>query len=128
MNLFLYIISILILIGFIILIINIWNKLNIKVCYGTTRIVLLISSWAIKVPSCVEWRLFLWGILGNIQEAQLWNKMPNARDMMCPILFTSPGKLLIIMRRAMPVSRYDWEYLNNEWYKTAYNKSYSCRK
>lgn len=70
--------------------------------YGTTRIVLLIGNYAFKFPNIVEWRLFLCGLLGNLQEKVWWERMPN--DMMCPVLFTFVGGFFSIMRRAEPLS------------------------
>lgn len=62
-----------------------------KMAYGTTRAVLLIGRLAIKFPTMVEWRLFLYGMLGNMQEAVWWNGLPDSREMMCPVLFSMPA-------------------------------------
>ena len=80
------------------------NEMGIR--HGTTRTVLLIGRWAIKFPSAVEWRLFLQGLLGNLQERQFWTtKWPE----LCPVLFGCPGGWFLIMRRAIPLTREDYE-------------------
>lgn len=71
-------------------------------CRGTTRNVLLIGRWAVKVPSITEWRLFLLGLLANMQEARFsrcgWQEL-------CPVVFSIPSGLLIVMHRAEPITR-----------------------
>ena len=70
---------------------------NCRLEYGCTRRVLLIGRYAIKVPAMREWRLFLLGLLANMQEAVFskagWPEL-------CPVLFAVPGGFLIVMRRA----------------------------
>ena len=65
--------------------------------YGVTRRVLLVGSLAIKVPSVTEWRLFLLGLLANMQEALL---AKTGWPELCPVLWSVPGGFLIVMRRA----------------------------
>lgn len=69
--------------------------------FGTHRTVYLIGSWAIKLPVFVEWRLFLHGLLANMQERKFgqmdWPEL-------CPVIFGMPGGWFIVMRRADPVS------------------------
>jgi len=82
------------------------NRLTHKNCrleYGTTRFVFLVDKFAIKIPSIKEWRLFLLGLLANMQEAQ-WSKIGWVE--LCPVLFSIPGGFLIVMHRA--------RILNNE--------------
>lgn len=70
---------------------------NCRLEYGCTRRVLLIGPWAIKVPATTEWRLFLLGLLANMQEALFWQtRWPE----LCPVLWSIPGGWLVIMRRA----------------------------
>lgn len=74
--------------------------------YGSTRIVLLIGQYAIKVPTVVEWRLFLLGLLANLQEVKFsrtqWPKL-------CPVVFSVPLGILLVMRRATPLSRQEFD-------------------
>jgi hypothetical protein len=76
-----------------------------KVAYGTTRTVLLLWRYAFKVPAVVEWRLFLLGLLGNMQETKFskcgWPEL-------CPVVFSIPGGFLVVMRRAVPITREQW--------------------
>lgn len=80
-----------------------------KVCWGTTRTVLLIHRWAIKMPAMSEWRLFLLGLLANMQERSFgmtgWPKL-------CPVVFSIPGGWLVVMRRAEPLSEKQWNHLD----------------
>lgn len=73
---------------------------------GTTRTVLLLGRWAIKVPSHVSWRLFLIGLLANMQERQFavtgWPEL-------CPVVFGLPGGWFIVMRRAAPLTDEEWD-------------------
>lgn len=71
-----------------------------KRAFGTHRTVYLIGRWAIKVPAGVEWRLFLLGLLANMQEARF---SAMGRPELCPVLFAFPGGLFNVMRRADPV-------------------------
>lgn len=96
---------------------------NIERKYGTTRAVLLIGQYAIKVPSFVEWRLFLYGLLGNMQEVVFWKGLPTSRSMMCPVLFSIPGGFLIIMRRAESVSVEEFLEKSQKWFNEARNLS-----
>ena len=74
--------------------------------YGVTRCVLLVGDYAIKVPAMVEWRLFLLGLLANMQEA-LWSK--TGWPELCPVLWAMPGGFLVVMRRARVLT--DEEFL-----------------
>ena len=70
--------------------------------YGTTRIVILTSRWAIKLPALTEWRLLLLGLLGNMQETRFSKaKWPQ----LCPVRFALPGGFLVLMPRADQLSR-----------------------
>ena len=83
-------------------------KPNFRVAHGTTRVVFLMWSWAVKVPSIVEWRLFLCGLLANLQERKFWTmKHPK----LCPILWSIPGGWLVVMRRAKPLTRFEFDHL-----------------
>lgn len=73
--------------------------------HGATRYVLLIGSWAIKVPYCkfgnyeyTGWIAFLNGLLANMQEAQFWT---TKDDRLCPVIFHVPGGFLNVMKRAI---------------------------
>ena len=70
---------------------------NCRLAYGATRIVLLVGPYAIKIPSILEWRLFLLGLLANMQE-RAFSKLGWPE--LCPIIGSVPGGWLVIMRRA----------------------------
>lgn len=73
---------------------------------GCTRIVILTCRLAIKLPNVCKWRLFLHGLLANMQErafgATGWLEL-------CPVLWALPGGWLVIMPRAVPLT--DDEFL-----------------
>jgi hypothetical protein len=67
---------------------------------GVTRIVVLVSKYAIKMPRAdYGWTKFLQGLLANMQEAQ-FSGMPGV----CPVLLAIPGGFLNVMLRAEPLT------------------------
>lgn len=82
------------------------NKFRMKwIRTGATRRVLLIGEIAIKVPTVRSWGLFLYGLLGNMQER---NFSRTGWKQLCPVLFALPGGFLLVMRRARPLVLIDW--------------------
>jgi hypothetical protein len=63
---------------------------------GCTRIVFLTRKYAFKIPNVTEYRLLLHGLLANLQEctfsAAQWPEL-------CPVLFSLPLGLLVVMPR-----------------------------
>lgn len=80
---------------------------NCRLAYGCTRTVLLLGPYAFKFPAMVEWRLFLLGLLANMQE-RIFSRM--GRPELCPVLFSLPGGWLVVMRRAKVLT--DNEFLD----------------
>lgn len=78
---------------------------------GATRLVILAWQWAIKIPSFAEWRLFLHGLLANMQE-RLWGQ--TGFPELCPVVFSIPGGWLVVMRRTQPLTDEDWEDFDTE--------------
>ena len=78
------------------------SKLEIK--RGSTRIVFLIGNWAIKIPNFAEWRLFLHGLLGNMQEKRF-----SIYPEICPIIFSIRGGFMNIAKRARELSEEEFE-------------------
>lgn len=76
---------------------------------GSTRTVILFFGWAVKLPGSwmrgYRWKSLLQGLLANMQERAFartgWPEL-------CPVAFSLPGGLLLIMRRAAPLSRDEW--------------------
>lgn len=64
---------------------------------GATRVVILTARYAIKVPSFYSWKMFLLGLLGNMQERS-FSKMNDQR--LCPVLFSVPGGFCNVMPKA----------------------------
>ena len=82
-----------------------------RLAWGSTRIVVLTRRWAIKLPRPTEWRLFLHGLLANMQERQ-WSSLHDPR--LCPVKWSLPGGWLVVMPRAEPISDDAWAVMNPE--------------
>jgi hypothetical protein len=78
---------------------------NCKLAFGCTRVVILVSKWAIKIPSFYSWRLFLLGLLANMQEAQF---SKTGWPELCPVKFSIWGGWLVVMRRAEVLSEFQF--------------------
>lgn len=83
-----------------------------KVCTnGITRIVFLTRRHAIKIPRLnYGWRLFIDGIRANLNEVELWriaqvpgNQVTRVRRYLCPIVWSSWGGWIVVMKRAEPI-------------------------
>lgn len=83
---------------------NVFRPRVARCSNGCTREVFLVGPWAIKIPQFrYEWRHFLQGLLANMQEVQWWTNFPQPQ--LCPVLWGLPGGWLIIMKRAQPLTR-----------------------
>jgi hypothetical protein len=79
---------------------------NCRIAYGCTRTVWLIFDVAVKFPSFVEWRLFLLGLLANMQETMFSR---SGWPELCPVIFGMPGGFFIIMKRARMMNRQEFD-------------------
>lgn len=68
----------------------------IKIRKGATRSVFVFSNFVIKVPTFLSWRLFLNGLLANIQE-ELFS---GVDDCLCPVMYSDIFGFVLIMKRA----------------------------
>lgn len=68
---------------------------------GTTRTVVLIGRWAIKIPTFSRWELFLRGLLGNLQET-MFTKLNS--PFLCPVVLSVAGGFLNVMPRTTPLT------------------------
>jgi hypothetical protein len=69
---------------------------------GAYRNVILIGSYAIKVPRLVSTWAFIHGQLSNMHEAFVWSINKNwepYNTLMCPVKFSLPFGLAVIMKR-----------------------------
>jgi hypothetical protein len=64
---------------------------------GATREVFLMGKLAIKIPSFRSYKLFLRGLLCNLQERFWWKETHDKR--LCPVLFSDWFGLLVVMPR-----------------------------
>jgi len=73
---------------------------------GITRRVVLVGRYAIKVPRVrYGWKLFLCGLLANMQEAQF---SKSGWPELCPVVLAIPGGWLSVMLRAEPLTIEEW--------------------
>jgi hypothetical protein len=68
---------------------------------GATRVVILVGSLAVKIPSFHSWRSFLRGLLANMQEREWWRYFRDEK--LCPVRGSIPGGWLVIMSRCEPL-------------------------
>lgn len=96
------------------------NKFKIK--HGSTRTTILIGKFAIKIPSFVgkEFRLFLLGLVGNIDEH--WRSHCHFNNAVNPVIFHIPGGWLNVYRRAEPLTEIQW--ISFDYH---YHCNYTCR-
>lgn len=85
----------------------------IKICKGTNRTVFLVGRYAIKITRFwhsnrgYRWKSFLRGILANIDEAY-WYRWSTHKELLCPVLFKSPLGVILVMRRAEPINKEEY--------------------
>lgn len=85
-----------------------------KWAHGGSRSVLLISRYALKFPSFISWRQFLWGLLSNMAEGQ-----KERKEYLCPTLYSNRLGLLNIMPRCEPVpDEFDMSKVDPELYRS----------
>lgn len=98
-----------------------WWAARVRLCHGTHRLTLLIGRWALKVPHLRSWRMFLQGLLGNMQERDF---STLSSDKLCPIVLSLPGGFLNVMPRCNPVTETAWENLDAEFFQ--YDDTHDC--
>jgi hypothetical protein len=77
----------------------------IEVRRGNNRVVILIGSYAVKLPRARSWRGLLYGMLNNINEAEA--QKPGA----CPVVASLGCGLVTIMRRARDLTDTEFDEL-----------------
>ncbi len=82
-----------------------------KLAYGSTRVAFLTKKYAIKVPAWHRgWYDFLRGLLANMQETSNFSWAQNCNDpVFCPIAFSCWGGWFIVMMRADPLTKEQWQ-------------------
>lgn len=80
--------------------------------WGSTRMVILFGQYAIKVPNPTEWRLFLSGLLANIQETSF---SASRNPWLCPVRFSLPGGFLVIMDRCQACQKRQFDR-ERQWF------------
>lgn len=95
-----------------------------KFDYGATRMVLLTSKYAIKVPTVRHgWIHFLYGLLANMQERRLWHAWSEIDDSkamrLAPVLWSIPGGWLVVQERAYVPRNYRRKFTFEKVYELA---------
>lgn len=76
---------------------------------GITRTVFILKNVVVKVPNVrYGWRLFLRGLLSNIDENRAWKNTKS--ELLCPVLFCSWGGWFLIMQKVEWVFKNDLDY------------------
>lgn len=84
--------------------------------YGTTRVVLLIGSFAIKFPRPSNIRRFAMGILANMDERLWFRESPADWKLnMAPALYCFWG-FVLIAKRARSITQKQYETINDADY------------
>jgi hypothetical protein len=76
---------------------------------GVSRKVFLVGPYALKLPRFGfsrrnNWQAGLMGLLANMTE-RAWSGFDPR---LCPVLFSLPGGILVVMRRARPLTEAEW--------------------
>lgn len=86
------------------------KRKRIRICRnGRTRVVILVGTIAIKLPKLNNWLQFLSGLSANCREYSRWEINKSANPPLCPVLFSSWGGFLNVMRRV------DRTVYDSEW-------------
>lgn len=77
--------------------------------HGCSRTVVITARYALKVPTLHQgWRAFLWGLLDNMSEREVWLYWPAAREKAAPVLLAGPLGLFVLMPRCLPLEDEHW--------------------
>lgn len=88
--------------------------LSFNIKGGCTRSVILIGNYAIKIPRLnYGWRLFLTGLLCNMQEVA-FSKINDKR--MCPVLWFIKGGFLLVMPRCEQLTEDEFNTLRIKYF------------
>jgi hypothetical protein len=84
---------------------------------GTFRRVVLVDRLAFKLP---RFKNFSRGMRSNRWERELWRvwRRKFGWENLCPVLFADPIGLIVVMPRAIPVSRDDVLAADPDYYPT----------
>lgn len=77
--------------------------------HGCSRTVIITARYALKLPTLHQgWRAFLWGLLDNMGEREIWRFWPEAREKCAPVLLSGPLGLFVLMPRCLPLEEEHW--------------------
>lgn len=96
------------------------NGFSLTIEKGSTRVVWVFKTFVIKFPRFIAWRLFLHGLLANMQE-RLFNTLNDQR--FAKVYLSDPIGLFVVMEYCRPLTDDEWRSLinlYNEW-KSSYN-------
>ena len=96
-----------------------FSSINFQTKKGTTRIVFLVGDRAFKFPNISEWRLFLQGLLGNMQERRF---AQTGWPELCPVLWADLIGVLVVMPRARSLTQAEFDSI--DWDDFCQNDDY----
>jgi hypothetical protein len=85
---------------------------------GCTRIVILTKRYAFKIPNIEEYRLFLQGLLANMQEVVFSSAKYEG---FCPVIFYLQFGLLIVMPRVKVLTDEEFQKFDYETFRERYD-------
>jgi hypothetical protein len=62
----------------------------------------------VKIPRFLSWRVFLEGMIANLQERELSRRYSN-EEKLCPVIWADPLGLAVVMPFARPMTDEEWE-------------------
>ena len=77
---------------------------------GRSRTVILTKNHAIKLPYIGRYINFLWGLIANMNEVK-FSKLNDKR--LASIVFSLPFGLLVVMKRADPLKKFNKKFLTD---------------
>jgi hypothetical protein len=72
---------------------------------GMSRIVFIGENYVLKIPNIRKWKLFLCGLLSNMQETSFGK---SNLEGFCPVTFSFPGGWFIIAKRAREMTEQEF--------------------
>lgn len=83
---------------------------------GSNRLVFLTPRLAIKIPNVRSWWTTCWGLIDNMQERRAcgYGRWGQRQDGVAPIVFSLPGGLMNVARRARPLTDTEWSAFDPE--------------
>lgn len=94
------------------------GMLAVVILKGASRWVICVGKYAIKFPSLRNYISFLWGLENNWKELNNYRKYGKGGyypiEKLCPIVFSLPLGIVLIMKRAKIFTDKEFSFFNYE--------------